>query len=146
MKITICASVDFTYEIRDVAEQLRSLGHEIVGLPHFTQKILRGEVSYEEYMETKSTKWDISFRQSTDIDFFRRYWDYIEASDAILVLNLPKKGIDDYIGGNAFLEMGFAYILHKTIYLYGTIPTMPYTDEIIDMKPVSLKWDLSLIH
>ncbi|HOK35473.1 MAG TPA: hypothetical protein PLL80_01600 [Candidatus Pacearchaeota archaeon] len=36
-------------------------------------------------------------------------------ADAILVVNIDKKGIKNYIGGNAFLEIGFTHILDKRI-------------------------------
>lgn len=62
--------------------------------------------------------------------------------NVILVLNLDKKGISNYIGGNTFLEMGFAHVLNKTIYLYNNIPDILYTDEINTMKPIIIGGDL----
>jgi hypothetical protein len=60
----------------------------------------------------------------------------------VLVLNYEKKGVPGYIGGNTFLEMGFAYVLDKPIYLLHPIPQMGYTDEIEAMQPVVLDGDL----
>ena len=65
--------------------------------------------------------------------------------NAVLVLNPDKKGIKNYIGGNTLIEMGFAYVLDKKIFLYNPIPEMSYTDEIKAMKPIILNKDLSKI-
>ncbi len=61
------------------------------------------------------------------------------------MINLTKKGIDNYIGGNTFLEMGFAYVLAKKIFLWQDIPEMIYTDEIKAMQPIILNGDLNKI-
>ena len=55
-------------------------------------------------------------------DVIRDYYQKIDKSDCILVLNLTKNGIENYIGGNTFLEIGFAHVLGKKIYLYNNIP------------------------
>jgi predicted RNA-binding protein with PUA domain len=65
--------------------------------------------------------------------------------DAILILNLEKNGIKGYIGGNTFLEMGFAHVLNKKIFLLNPISEMGYEDEIVAMKPVILNGDLDKI-
>jgi len=56
-----------------------------------------------------------------------------------------KKGVKNYVGGNSFLEMGFAFILKKKIFLLNDIPEMPYTSEIVAMKPICLKGNLEKI-
>jgi hypothetical protein len=66
--------------------------------------------------------------------------------DAVLALNLDRKGIKNYIGGNTFLELGFAYILNKKIFLYNPIPDIPfYNTEIIAMRPIIINGDLTKI-
>jgi hypothetical protein len=60
-------------------------------------------------------------------------------------VNLDKNGVEGYIGGNSFLEMGFAHVLGKTVYVYQGIPDMPYTDELRAMQSIELKGDLSRI-
>jgi len=65
-----------------------------------------------DHKETKG-EWAI-----LDVDVVsRRYYEIIKECDAILVLNLEKNKIKNYIGGNTFLEMGFAHVLNKKIYL-----------------------------
>jgi hypothetical protein len=144
MKITIVASVDFSYETKKVADELTASGHE-VEIPYFTQKILRGEVDFEKYKKVKSERGDIEYRKNAEENLIKRYYNKIKNSDAILVLNLEKKGIPGYIGGNSFLEMGFAFVLGKTIFLYNSIPEMAYSDEIKEMDLVVINGDTSKI-
>ncbi len=78
-----------------------------------------------------------------EYDFIREHFRKIEKSDAILILNYKKKGISGYIGGNTFLEMGYAFGLRKKIYLLYPVPTMDYSVEMHAMKPIILGGDLS---
>lgn len=86
----------------------------------------------------------LKLRHKYEHDAIREHWATIEKSDAILVLNYEKSGIPGYIGGNSFLEMGFAYIQRKPIFLLNPIPEMPYyKTEIIAMKPTVIDGDLA---
>ena len=100
-------------------------------------------------LEIKEKGEDILLRNKQPVDMIKRYWNFIKDSDAILVLNLEKKGIKSYIGGNTLIEMGFAYCHNKKIYLFNSIPErsekMYYVDEIIDMKPIVINSDLTKI-
>jgi nucleoside 2-deoxyribosyltransferase len=88
-------------------------------------------------------KEEIKLHDKIENDAMREHWETINKCDITLVLNYDKHGIPGYIGGNAFLEMGFAYILYKPIYLLNPIPEMPYyKTEIIAMKPSILNGDL----
>jgi hypothetical protein len=140
MKIVICGSIDFTPKIKEVADALTERGHE-VDIPLTSQRILNGELTMEEFKKEKQQNGDGAFRKIKD-DVIKRYYDLIKASDAILVLNLEKNGAANYIGGNTFLEIGFAHVLSKPIYLYNDIPSTSYTDELVAMQPVVLNGDL----
>ena len=148
MKITICSSADFAHEIIEVKAELEKLGHS-VNIPYSTSMIADGKISYDDYLKVKEKDGDILFRNAQQEDLIRRYWNIIREFDAILVLNLKKKGIENYIGGNTLMEMGFAYGFGKKIFLYNPIPQrserMHYIDELIDMKPVVIHTDLGLI-
>lgn len=115
-------------------QQLQDQEHEVV-LPHDAEEYAGRPDKVEE-------KWE----QKQGHDLIRKYYHEIEKADAILVLNLTKNSIANYVGGNAFLEMGFAHILHKPIYLLNPIPEMLYKDEIMAMNPIVLNGDISLIH
>ncbi len=147
MIITICSSVDFTPKIIEVKKELEGMGH-IVNIPYFTTMIINGELSFEEYLKAKEIG-DIGLRWQQPVDMVKRYWDFIENSDAILVLNMEKKGINGYIGGSTLMEMGFAYGQGKKIFLYNPIPErserMHYVDEIMDLDPGVINGDLGLV-
>ena len=148
MIITICSSVDFSPQIIKLKQKLEGLGHK-VNIPFITEKILSGAISQEEFLRIKAESGDIGLRQSETTDMIRRYWDFIQNSDAILVLNLSKKGIDSYIGGSVLMEMGFAYGWNKKIFLFNPIPEkserIHYVDELLDLKPIVISGNLSLI-
>ena len=54
------------------------------------------------------------------------------------MLTKKKKGIPGYIGANTFLELGFAYLLEKPIYLLHQIPDQPNQVEIMGLGPIVL--------
>ncbi len=68
----------------------------------------------------------------------------IDESDCILVVNHEKKGIANYIGGNTFLEIGYAYGTGKPIYILNGMPEgSAYAEEIFGMRPIFLEGDIS---
>jgi hypothetical protein len=70
----------------------------------------------------------------------------IDASDCILVTNYEKKGIENYIGGNTFLEMGYAYGTGKRIFVLNELPkTSIYKEELLGMQPSILNGEISKI-
>jgi len=144
MKIVICASISFTHKIKEVADILSKDGYE-VEIPWGSQKILNGDISFEHWQSVKEKEGDISFRKSAEEDLIKRYYNLIKNSDAILVLNIDKKGVKNYIGGNTFLEMGFAHILDKKIFLLNEIPECSYVDEVKAMQPIILDGDIKKI-
>lgn len=140
MKIVICGSIEFTPKIKEVADILIERGHE-VDIPLTSQRIINGELTLEEFKKEKQQNGNGGFRKIKD-NVIKRYYDIIDHSDAILVLNIEKNGVTNYIGGNTFLEIGFAYVLGKPIYLYNDIPDTSYTDEIVAMQPIVINGDL----
>lgn len=141
MHIVICSSIDFTSEIKSISEQLKEMGHT-VDIPLTSEKIINGELSMDDYLAEKETSAESAVRKIAD-DVIRGYFQRIKEADAIFVLNLKKKGIPNYIGGNTFLEMGFAHVLHKSIYLFNELPNMPYKDELLAFQPIILNQNLT---
>lgn len=123
-------------EMLDVERRLKENGHEVI-LPDFTYEYTLMKTTDEMHAESAKNK----VRHDLIRDYFRK----IKESDAIIVVNVERKGIKGYIGGNSFLEMGFAHILDKPIYLFHEIPDVGYRDEIEAMNPVILDGDLSKI-
>jgi len=62
MRIVICASIDFSDKIKDVYDKLIKQGHEI-DLPLYTLKIIKGEITLEEYKKIKEKEGDINLRK-----------------------------------------------------------------------------------
>ena len=111
-------------------------GHEVV-LPKFTEEYSK--------MNNLDTVHNESVKNKVNHDLIRNYFKEINNCDAILVINEERHGIAGYIGGNSFLEMGFAHILNKQIFLLNPIPEIGYRDEIEAMIPIIINGDLSQI-
>ncbi len=148
MKIVVCGSIEFTPKIKEAADTLTGHGHK-VEIPITSQRIIDGELTLEDFLREKEINGDTSFRKNIERkikdDVIKRYFNIIKESDAILVLNYEKKGVAGYIGGNTFLETGFAHVLNKKIFLLNPVPEMGYKDEIVAMQPTVLDGDLSKI-
>ncbi len=142
MKIVICGSLDFTYQIEKIAIKLRNLGHQVT-IPKVSKMILNGKVSLKQILNEKKT--GEIFKRAIKLDVLKYYFNKIKKADAILVVNLDKDGVKNYIGGNTFLEMGFAYVLGKKIFLLNPIPDVPYRTEIKAMQPIILNGKLDTI-
>jgi len=85
----------------------------------------------------------IKIEQKTHQDAIRDFWRLMQGGDAILVVNPDRHGIVNYIGGNTFLEMGFAHVLDQKIFLLNPIPDIPfYRTEIEAFQPIILNGDL----
>ena len=115
MTIAICGSMQFHKEMGEMQDALRRRGF-IVFVPGELDDIQKNE----SYMDTDEER----ITAKIEYDFIREHFRKIEQSDAILVLNYEKKGIPGYIGGNTFLEMGYAFGLGKKVYLLNDIPEM----------------------
>lgn len=133
MKIVICASMTFAEKILEVEKFLKEGGHDVF-VHKNVEKHLEREFSSSENIQDKM-----------EGDVIKVYYEKIKNSDSILVLNYDKKGIENYVGGNVFLEMGFAHVLNKKIYLLAGIPEVSYKDEIVAMQPTILNGDLNKI-
>lgn len=138
MKIAICGSLDFTSQIKRAADELKVQGYEVI-IPHGAELILSGRETPEGIREKGSA-------QKIEADAIRYYYNKIKESDAILVLNYDKRGVKNYIGGNTLMEIGFAHVLNKKIFLLNHIPEIPYyQSEIEAVRPVIIDGDLEKI-
>ena len=135
MKICISCSLSFPDEVLKVAEDLKKLGHE-VDLPN---GILNRAVEQADFNA-------VAAKADDGYDSMHAHFVKIREADALLVCNFTKKGIDNYIGANTFLEMGYAYSLGLPIYTLNPLPEMPYiNDELKAFNTISLAGDLSKI-
>ena len=132
MKIAICGSVAFAREMFETKDKLEVLGHEVT-IPKNIKKYADGTSGEED-------KWE-----KVEMDVFKVYFEKIKANDSILVLNYDKNDVPNYIGGNSLIEIAFAHILNKKIFLLNPVPSMSYTDEVEAMKPIVLDGSLEKI-
>lgn len=132
MKIAICSSMKFAREMIRIGKDLEKLGHKIV-IQDDVEQHASGEIKQED-------KW-----RKLEIDPLKTYFKEIQKSDAIIVINKDKNNIKNYIGGNTLIEMAFAYVSEKKIFLLNPVPEISYSDEIESMKPVILNGDLNKV-
>ncbi len=135
MKIFICASKHVYHKLNGIIETLKKQGHNITFPNNFEDPM--EELRILEADKKAHAKW------------VARAWDKsekkIKKNDAILVVNLEKKGIKNYIGGATFTEMFMAYKMQKKIFLFNPLPKCSFTDEINGMNPIILNGNLDLI-
>jgi len=140
MKITLCGSVKFAKELVKNYRQLEALGHEpmmhekMFGIADGTATAIIDGIE-KDHGKLK--------RQE---GFITWWYDCIKNSDAILVCNYDKNGIKNYIGGNTLMEIGFAHVNDKKVFLLNPIPKgVSYTAEIEAMADIILNGDLGKI-
>jgi len=126
----------FTDKMLEVKNQLKELGHEV----HISSFV-------NEYVgKSEKEKEKITIYHKTQKDAIRKFFEKIKISDAILVLNYDRRGISNYIGGNTLMELGFAHVLEKKIFLMNPIPDIEYyRSEIEAVRPVIIYGDLTKI-
>lgn len=115
----------FAREMAEAKIELENNGYEVF-VPRNLDDFLTGTPDSE--------KKDLKIK----LDVFKDYFNEISTADAVLVLNYEKKNIPGYVGVNALIEMAFAHVQDKKIFLFNQIPTMDYSDEIEALQPIVL--------
>jgi len=137
MKIGIIGSMHFSEKMLEAAEELKKLGHEPL-LSNFVNSFLGKDDGEKE---------KIKLSQKFEEDAMKRDWSTMKDSDALLVINLERHGIKNYIGGNTLFELAAGYFGGKKIFLYNPIPDISYyKTELQAVRPVILNGDLSKIN
>lgn len=146
MKITLCGSIAFYDEMKDIKKELEDLGHD-VDLPPSEVPDKNGIlIPVKKYYEIRKTTekndgWVWELKEKAMRDHFNK----VAWADVILVANYDKNNINNYIGANTLLEMGLAFHLKKKIFLLNPIPEISYKEEILGMKPIVINKNLSKI-
>lgn len=136
MKIAICSSMVFAEKMLEVRDKLENLGHEAF-ISKFAEEYLGKTVKEIEVL---------TLYHKNERDAIRDFWEVIKISDAVLVLNYDRRGVSNYIGGNTLMEIGFAHVLNKKIFLMNPVPEIEYyKSEIEAVKPVVLYENLETI-
>ncbi|OGI17569.1 MAG: hypothetical protein A3J63_04225 [Candidatus Moranbacteria bacterium RIFCSPHIGHO2_02_FULL_40_12b] len=139
MKITIVGSSVFAKQMVEYRDKLITLGHKNNLHEHYVAQGMGEMKDMIEWMKKEHANVKI------ENDYIKYHYNEIVEGDAILVLNYDKNGIKNYIGGNTLMELGFAHVHDKKIFLLNPIPEMPYSEEIKAVQPVILNGDLSKI-
>lgn len=131
----IITSGIFYNRIPEIQEPLEALGHEIK-LPNSY-----GEKFDKMALRSLSDEKFANFKEP----LLRKNKENIESQDAVLVLNLDKDDVANYIGGATFLEIYEAWRMKKKIYIYNELPQNIFLDELRGMRPVIINGNLGLI-
>ncbi len=134
--IVICCSIAVSDKVLPIREELEKLGFKVV-IPHGVQQYIDNGNKHLSTSERSEDK--------REMDLITRYYHVIKEGYCVLAVNTDKEGKLNYIGGNTFLEIGFAHVLGKPIYLLNPLPDVSYRDELEAMNLVVLNGNLSLI-
>ncbi len=135
MKIIICSSITAASEVLEVKNKLEAMGHEVEIPEGIKNERLRGrtEVTQSEKAQDKIQG-----------DLIRGYYEKMKSYDAVLVVNPEKRGVAGYIGANTLIEMAFAHVLGKKLYVLDALPEMQYSAEIVATQPTVINGDVSI--
>src|SRR5688572_21066585 len=105
MKISICGSMHHINEMEKSQAILERQGWEVEAPNRRDNKAALSSLTRDEI--------------ATEKDFLiREHLEKIRHSDAVLIFNEEKRGVDGYIGGNTLMEMAFAYAQDLEIFLF----------------------------
>lgn len=136
MKVGVIGSMQHTEKMIALRDELNKLGHNA-----FVTTLAEPFIG-----KTDNEKEKIKIWQKRNKDAIREFWNLMQGADAVLVANYDKNGEKNYIGGNTFLEIGFAYVLNQKIFILNQIPDIKYyKTEIVAMKPTIVDGNLKLI-
>ncbi|MDR3425013.1 MAG: hypothetical protein P4M13_08075 [Alphaproteobacteria bacterium] len=136
MRIGVAGSMHFTERMLEARDALVEQGHQA-----FVTSLASAFIGCNDEEKER-----IKIDQKNNRDAIREFWNLMQGADALLVMNLERHGIANYIGGNALMEMGFAHVLNQKIYLFNPIPDIKfYKSEIEAMKPIVICGDYSKI-
>jgi hypothetical protein len=140
MKIALCHSfynMDLVEKAIEIKGRLTKMGHTVFAAPFL-------EISAVDLQNLLSDK---DYVERTKPKLIKEHFGNILESDAILVVNLDKNGIKNYIGGSTFAEIIFAFYNNKKIFLFNPIPEEIdiFNDELKAVKPIVINGNLNLI-
>ena len=121
-------------------KKLENLGHKAIVHEHYIKSVAG---TMPELMERVHREHATLKREQ---NYIKWYHNAIQNSDAILVLNFDKNGVKNYIGGNTLMEIGFAHVNNKKVFLLNPVPeNVSYVDEIKAMVDLVIDGDLCKI-
>jgi len=140
--ITICSSASFYPEVILFRDKLNERGWKVF-VPHSAALMERkGSFNVAAYKTWFSNPRHLKRKTWLMENHLRK----IAMADSIFVVNLSKKGINGYVGGNGLIEMFYAHLKKKKIYMLNPISKQsPLREEVMGLRPVVVKGDLRKI-
>ncbi len=141
MKIVICGSMYFAQKMLEIKKELEILKHEVL-IPNDTQECIKNPKLNESLEHCQNFS-------GSGIDIDKEHFNMVADSEAVLVLNYPKSGINGYVGGATLMEIAVARHLDKKIFLLYDLPSekdLKYVLEIKLANPMVLNGDLTKIN
>lgn len=127
----------FSERMLEAAEVVMGVGH-IPIISSFVESFIG---------KNDTEKEEIKISQKMHEDAQKKDWEKLKEADALLVINLERHGIPNYIGGNTLFEIAAGYFSDKKIFLLNPIPDIPYyKTELEAVRPTILYGDVSQIH
>lgn len=137
--IAICCSGSFYKQALQAQQELQKRGYK-VKIP-YTANIMKKTGDFN--IETYKTWFKNPEDYTRKAQLMRQHFKKILESDAILVLNYEKNGMQGYIGGNGLMEMALAFHYKKPIYILNPVfESSPTYEEILGMRPIFLDGEL----
>lgn len=145
MIITVCGSMRFAEKFELLSLELEKLGHKV----YFPQS-WNNYYNWDKWItDTLLNDWISEPELETIINEKKEIFDvhlkYIEKSDAILIANYDKHGVEWYIWVSTLIEASLAHYLNKKIFILNSIPRIEYQDEIYRLNPIILNNNLQKI-
>src|SRR5438270_371108 len=136
--LTLCASAAFYEQLFVIEKELKKLGFSVL-IP-ITARRMKKTNNYD--VISHKTWYQNSKDYTIKTKLMKAHFGKVKKGDAILVVNLEKKGIKGYIGGNVLMEMVIAFEYKKPIYILNPIDEKsPYAEEIYGLNPVVINGD-----
>ncbi|HSX09527.1 MAG TPA: hypothetical protein VLF93_05205 [Candidatus Saccharimonadales bacterium] len=136
--IFLAASMSFYKELVEVEKLLEEKEFNVI-IPVSAQLMKKNndfDVTHYKGVQTSEQKGQ----------YIMTNFEKIAQSDAILVINNIKNGIEGYIGANVLMEIGLAFYLKKNIYIWNPIEEdASYKEELLAFNVVYINNDLDKI-
>jgi len=144
MKITLCGSINTGYKMREIKKKLEEKGHIAILPKSLDDFNVRTSIDADKIKSNKK-----KYIDEIKPIYTKEHFNNVRNSDAVLVVNIKKNGIENYIGGATFAELMLAYHYNKKIFLLNPIPGNEkfdfIRDEIEATKPIILNVNLNLV-
>lgn len=145
MKIVLCGSLAFAKEFDEIKEKLEKMGHVALSSDTAEEAKKKGITDVKKWLEQMKKFENDKFRKFM-AEKLRGHIEKIKSSDAILVVNLDKNNIKNYIGSSTLMEIGIAFEHNKRIFVLNPVnESLGGSEEILSMKPIMLNGRLEMI-